>query len=163
VAERLADDIGQFTGRIDRARGHNCPCDAPRFGLFAIDVDHIGDFGFVRHIDEIRSTFARLAHPHVERAVFLEGETAFGLVDLHRRDANVEHDGIDLLHAAFGKPLVYFRKAGGVEVQGTATPLCKVGTRCGGIGVAIKCMNARTRSQDSPAITASTKGAIHDV
>jgi hypothetical protein len=50
-----------------------------------------------------------------------------------------------------------------VEAQGTTTPLCKVSTCRKRIGVAIKCMNARPRSQDSPAVTACTKGAIHNI
>ena len=47
-------------------------------------------------------------------------------------------------------------------MQGTPTLRCKVGTCCKRIGVAIKCMNARTQSQKSLAISACTKGAIHD-
>ena len=38
---------------------------------------------------------AGLAHPHVERPVLLEGEAARGLVELHRGDADVEHDAVE--------------------------------------------------------------------
>ena len=34
-------------------------------------------------------------HAHVERAVALEREAALGLVELHRGDADVEHDAVD--------------------------------------------------------------------
>ena len=108
VTQGLAHHIGKLGGGIDRPRRDNRAGDATRFRLFAIKVDDIGNFGLVRRIDEICRTFARLAHPHIERAVFLERKAAIGLVDLHRRYADIEHHGIDLLHAAFGEPFIHF-------------------------------------------------------
>ncbi len=35
------------------------------------------------------------AHAHVERAVEAERKAALGLVELHRRDAEIEHDAVD--------------------------------------------------------------------
>ena len=37
-----------------------------------------------------------MAHPHVERAVEPEREAALGLVELHRGDADIHHDAVDL-------------------------------------------------------------------
>ena len=39
------------------------------------------------------------AHAHVERAVEAEGEAALGLVELHGRDAEVEHDAVHSVDA----------------------------------------------------------------
>ena len=46
-------------------------------------LTHVGGGGAVRR------------HAHVERAVALEREAALGVVELHRRDADVEHDAVD--------------------------------------------------------------------
>ena len=43
-------------------------------------------------------------HAHVERAVGAEREAAIGLVELHRGDADVEHDAIDLRLGKFVEP-----------------------------------------------------------
>ena len=40
-----------------------------------------------------------LRHPHVERAVVAEREAAIGLVDLHRRDADIECDAVERTEA----------------------------------------------------------------
>ena len=47
---------------------------------------------------------AGLGHAHVERAVGAEGKAAIGLVELHRRDADVEHDAVDLRLGEFVEP-----------------------------------------------------------
>ena len=41
-------------------------------------------------------------HAHVERAGGAEGEAALGLVELHRRDAEIERHAVDVLDA-FGR------------------------------------------------------------
>ena len=46
-----------------------------------------------------RRLAARRVHPHVERAGFLVGEPAVGVVELHRRDAEVGED-----HVRAGEP-----------------------------------------------------------
>ena len=48
-----------------------------------------------------------LRHAHVERAVVLEREAALGLVDLHRADADIERDRVDLADAALGQRPVH--------------------------------------------------------
>jgi hypothetical protein len=82
---------------------------------------------------------------------------------LHRGYADIEYNGVNFVDARLGKPFVHFRKAGGVEGESTPTPRCKVGTCGKRIGIAIESMNARTRSQDSLAVSACTKGAIHNI
>ena len=42
---------------------------------------------------------AGLRHAHVERPVGAEGEAALGLVELHRGDADVEHDAVEPVSA----------------------------------------------------------------
>ena len=58
-------------------------------------IEDVGDRGFVGGVQEIRRRLACLRHAHVERPVALEGKAALGLVELHRRHADVEHDTVD--------------------------------------------------------------------
>ena len=51
-------------------------------------------------VDEVGGAVAVALHAHVERPVVAEGEAALGLVELHRGDADVEHDAVD----AVGSP-----------------------------------------------------------
>ena len=57
----------------------------------------------------------RLRHAHVERPVGAEGEAALGLVDLHRGDADVEHDAV-----GFGGGFVEMRERAVHERQPSA-------------------------------------------
>src|SRR5688572_12836915 len=70
-----------------------------------------GDFGLAGAVQEIGGAGALPAHAHVERTVGLEGEAALGPVELHRRDADIESDAVDRLHAAVGKRLTHPGKA----------------------------------------------------
>ena len=54
-------------------------------------------------------------HAHVERPVAAEGEAALGLVELHRRDADVENDAVDALEAGFRGDRVERAEAAGHE------------------------------------------------
>ena len=47
VAERLADDLGELAGPLDRPRGDDRAGDPARLGLLAIMEDDVGDLGFV--------------------------------------------------------------------------------------------------------------------
>ena len=64
-----------------------------------------GRFGQV--VDEIGGRRAVLAHPHVERSVLLEGKAPLGPVELHRGDAEIEHDAVDV-----GRDLVHVGEIG---------------------------------------------------
>ncbi len=56
------------------------------------DADEIRHFG---SIDHIRGRDTRHRHAHVERPVALKRETALGFVDLHGRDADIEHHAVE--------------------------------------------------------------------
>ena len=56
--------------------------------------------GLRHHVGGARAV---AAHAHVERAVEAEREAALGLVELHRRDAEIEHDAVDRVVAEFSR------------------------------------------------------------
>ncbi|EKD60890.1 MAG: hypothetical protein ACD_54C00501G0001, partial [uncultured bacterium] len=57
-------------------------------------IQNIGQPRLGRGIDQISRRFARLAHPHIQRTIFLKRKAALGLVDLHRRHAQIQHHAI---------------------------------------------------------------------
>ena len=67
--------------------------DAPREALFSECRDHLANLRLARSREPCGNRFAaRRIHAHVERAVRPEAETACGVVELRRRDAEVEQD-----------------------------------------------------------------------
>jgi len=93
------DDPGQVQRGLDprlRARPTDGPRDPTARALFAVKVQDIGQFRLGHLIHQISGAQARLAHPHVERAVAHEGKAPPGLVKLHRRHAEIEHDTVEI-------------------------------------------------------------------
>ena len=52
-----------------------------------------------------------LLHAHVERPLVAEREAALGLVDLHRRHADVEHDAVERIETLRLRDLVEVAEA----------------------------------------------------
>ena len=75
------------------ARCHDVRGDAPRETLFPEFRDHLANLRLARSREPCGNRFAaRRVHAHVERAVRPEAETTCGVVELRRRDAEVEQD-----------------------------------------------------------------------
>ena len=111
MAQRLADDGGQFSGPGQRPRGDDRAGDRSRPRLLAIVLDDARNVGLVGLVDEFRRRQAGLAHAHVEWAVLAKGEAALGLVKLHRADPDIEHDRIDRRQAALVEHPVHLAEA----------------------------------------------------
>src|SRR5687767_15456214 len=71
----------------------------PRPPFLSKDGDYPLELALLEAVDHVGSAETRPSHAHVERSVLLEGEAALGLVDLHRRHADIEHDAVNLPHA----------------------------------------------------------------
>ena len=90
----LLDDIRQVQ-RL-RERSHLAPCHyrlrhASRETLLAIAVDHIRNFQLGGLCKPLRRADAFLRiHPHVQRAVLHETEPALCIIQLRRRDAEIQ-------------------------------------------------------------------------
>ncbi len=94
VAQRLAHDVRQLAGARQRARGDDRLCDAARTRLLAIVEKDVGDLRLVRFVDEVGGGHPLTRHTHRQRPVLLEAEAALGLIELHRRDADIHGDAI---------------------------------------------------------------------
>ena len=68
--------------------------------LFAQRRDDESEFALTGARNDVGRARAVTAHAHVERTVVAERKAARGLVELHRRDAEVEHDAVDRRRAA---------------------------------------------------------------
>ena len=104
-----ADDVGERAGGEDRIflpLGDDGARDRARMPLLAQKENDIGEIAFGNFRDHIRGARSVGAHAHVERAVLAEGEAALGLIELHRRDAEIEHDAVDRLIPALPRDLI---------------------------------------------------------
>ena len=80
--------------RGQRPRGHNRAGDFARRALLAVMVENICDLALIGAVQQIGSGRARVAHPHIKRPFAHEREAALGLIELHRGDAEIEHDPV---------------------------------------------------------------------
>jgi len=69
--------------------------EAARGALLAVIIEDVGQRFLFRLVDDLGRAAAPPFHPHVERSVAAKGKAALGLVELHRGNANVEHDAIE--------------------------------------------------------------------
>ena len=92
------DEAGQIAGgaeRLFRPLLLDGAGDAARLLFFTEKTEDADQIADLRTIDDIGRRNAGTRHAHVERAIFLEGKTALGLVDLHGGNADIQHDAIE--------------------------------------------------------------------
>src|SRR5262245_26463164 len=63
--------------------------------FFAKSKDDVGQSAFACVVHNVSSGGALAAHAHVERSVEAEREAAPGGIELHGRDAQIQHNSID--------------------------------------------------------------------
>ena len=162
VAERLADDLGELAGPLDRPGGDDGAGDPARLGLLAIMVDDVGDLRLVGGM--LRKSAAlspSRRHAHVERAVGLEGEAALGPVELHRGDADIERHAVDRLDAAVGKRLTHPGKTLRNKRQAPPARSRQGLAFCDRIGIAIEGEDSgRPLFENGPGVAAGAEGAV---
>src|SRR5580693_2624707 len=96
-------DLGQRPRRVDgmlAARLDDGACNSAGMTLFAQCRDDEPELALTGARDDVGCARAVASHAHVERSVEAKRKAARGIVDLHRRDADVEYDTVDLGHAA---------------------------------------------------------------
>ena len=92
------DDLGERAGRLDRllaTRLDDGARDGAGVALLAQRGDDGGELALAGARDDVGRARAGAPHAHVERAVEAEREAALGVVELHRGDAEIEHDAVD--------------------------------------------------------------------
>src|SRR4051812_24472395 len=94
--------------------------------LLAEDIDDVGEIRLRCRSDYIGGARPVLAHAHVERSVEAEREAALGLIELHRRHADIHYDAIDLRRTLRGAHLGQIGKAILDQRETTARLLDKI-------------------------------------
>ena len=99
AAERAGHDLRQTCRRRDRRSlplPDNRPCDAATPGLFAVAPDQVGQLALREGIHQIARRSALLGiEAHVERSLVSEGEPSLRLIELERRQPEIEQDAIE--------------------------------------------------------------------
>src|ERR1700733_6543838 len=156
------DDLGQRSRRVDgvlTARLDDRACDSAGMTLFAQDGDDEPEFALTGARDDVGRAWTIAAHAHVERPIEAKRKAARGIVDLHRRDADVEHDAVNRGRAADDRFQV------GETVLDQIEPALGLLDQASALGnralIAIDADDAGARRrQDRLRITAGTKGGI---
>ncbi len=89
--------IGSALERLDIATFGDGTGHAPGKTLFAVFLEHPGDFFHGRGVDEFRRADPTgRVHAHVQRTIVEEAETALRVILLWRRDAQIEQSPLTL-------------------------------------------------------------------
>src|SRR5262249_47238057 len=101
-ANGAAHDLGELARALDGlllARLDDGARYAPALPLFTVAPDDVGELGLVAFVDDVGGGAAGALHAHVERPGGAEGKAAFGIVELHGGDAEIERHAIDFSDA----------------------------------------------------------------
>ena len=131
--------------------------DAPGMPLFAEQAEDARKVAGLEAVDDVGRAWAGLRHAHIERPVGAEGEAALGLVDLHGRDADVEHDAI-----GFGDGFVEMRERAVHERQPSGGFPFERASRFDGIGVTVDRHYRRACREQRPRVAACPERAVDD-
>ena len=105
-ADRATHDLGKVACGPQRplapCRNNRC-CNCLSKPFFPIGANHLPELFFVGAREVLRSGLAaRGVHAHVERSLAREAETARGVVELGRGDAQIQQDSGHLADSASG-------------------------------------------------------------
>ena len=115
----VADDGREFGGRADGAGGDDGAGDPAGEALLPQHAQDACQLGLVVAVDDVGGRAGGIRpHAHVERPVVAVREAALRLVDVHRRDAEVEQDGRHGVDAGAVEHLVEGVETGLVELVG---------------------------------------------
>jgi hypothetical protein len=107
VRDGALDDVDELGRRIDPALlppfddRLRDPAAEPLFAVFINDPAQIGLREAVYKF--FRRQFSFLVHAHIQRSVVTEAEAPLGLVELHRRDAEIEQETVGSFDIRFFK------------------------------------------------------------
>ena len=162
--DRGAHHFGQLAGGGERPaalrRGDGAG-DAAGESLFAQRADQRAELALRQAGDEVGGGFAVAAHPHVERSVLAERKPALGLVELHRRDAEVEGDAGDRPRLERPEQPLHVAERAGDQGQAAAVLRRQRLAALDRVGVAVDAEHAAARgAEDRLAIAAGAKGRV---
>ena len=142
--------------RLDDGAG-----DGARMALLAENENDVGEIALARRVDHVGRARPLAAHAHVERPVEAEGEAALGIVELHRRNAEVEHHAVDFIEPRFARGGVEIGKTLLDQRQPAAGGLHKIGAQRDRVLVAVDADHrAIGGGEDGARITAGAESGV---
>src|SRR5271157_6030808 len=137
--------------------------DAARGALLAEMEEHIGDCRLVLVAQNVSGGPTLASHAHVERRVETQREAALGLIELHRRDADVENDAVDRRDAEFPYDRVEVAEPRLDDAEPAAGKRDEAGAGANGRRVAVERDDARASVDQRARIAAGAEGSVdHD-
>src|SRR6476620_8177176 len=129
--------------------------------LLAEGKDDVSEIPFACRVDHVGRAGALAAHAHVERSVETERKAAFRGVELHGRDAEIEHDAIDRVVPRLTGDRVEIGKSIFDQGQAALSLLDQIGAARDGTLIAIDGDKFAVGGRENSArIAAGTEGAI---
>ena len=108
---------------------------ASRVLQFAVDVEDVGELFLVVRVHYLGSgASGALVHAHVERRVEAERESAFGVVEVVRRHAEVGQQTVDVVYLVVAHPVLQVSEVAAYERKAVAG----VGNVALGVGVLVE-------------------------
>ena len=124
-------------------------------------ADQIGEFPLGEPRDQIGGARPIPSHPHIERSVMAEREAALGLVDLHRRDAEIERDTRNRTRFGLGDEPFHVAEAAFNDLEPAGVPDGETGAARDRVGIAVDAEHAAVRrGQQRLGVTAGTERAV---
>ena len=156
-------DLGKALGPDDRRLRPGAldgACDPPGLPLLAVDADDRGKLSRARIVHHRGGVGAAFSHAHVERAGVAEGEAALGAVELHRGDADIEHDAVDRKEAGCARMRVEIGEPPLDQDQPPARLRDQGRTGFDRLGIAIDGKHQAAALDDGAGIAAAAEGAV---
>ena len=162
-ADGAGDQLGELAGALERrplAPSDHRPGDPARRPLLAVPIENVGERGLVGLVDQLGGADPLPGHAHVERPVGGEGEAALRILELVRRQAEIEHDAVETRDARIAEQLRHVAEAAGEHGEpgfpgGQPAPPCDRGR------VAVEREHATGAGrQDRPGVAAGAEGRV---
>ena len=169
AAERAGHDLRQACRGLDRRLlplARRSPARCGDSGLFAVAPDQVGQLALREGIHQIarRNALLRI-EAHVERALVTEGEPAFRLIELERRQPEIEQDAVERHDSSLSGNGGEIGEVGADRDEALGDGWVLSQRTCavdrGGIGVEGENGPVRRRSlEQRPGMTAAAEGAV---
>lgn len=167
-AKHGPDRVDEIVARPECPRGtaaHDFPRQPPRLRFVGVLAENANQFVFVAFVENVRAIRVRIwSHAHVEWRARAEREASSFLVDLVRRNAEVEQDAVPRFAIEL-RSLVDVREVGAHRAERCASAVA-FNVACGGIngvGILIDAGDVGAVLEEGECVTASSKRAVQNV
>src|SRR5215475_53385 len=143
------------------ARLENCARNSARMPLLAKSKNNVGQVALACRVDDLCGGGALAAHAHVERPVEAKRKAAPSCVELHGRNAQIQHDTIDRAVSGFMRDSVEIGETILGQREAAFRLFDQIGAMCDRTLIAVDGDHLAIGSgKDGARITASPEGTV---